>query len=557
MILLLIAFAAPAPAQLVSHPRVPMRDGVTLAADVYLPLPGLGEYPVILVRTPYGKESLSEIGFYLALEGYAAVFQDTRGHGGSQGEPSMFTTEAEDGYDTVEWVAAQGWSNGRIGSFGGSALGINQYLTAGAAPPHLTCMFVGVATPDLHENLVYPGGCYRRHDVETWAEANDETAGLALALLHPLRDLFWDPVDLDGKYGRVAVPTLHVGGWYDLMAEGTLKAFRNMVASSLAPDGQMLVMGPWTHAGQGGMVQGELTYPPNSVPDWLEDLTMDWLEYHLRGRGTDPAAEGRVRLYAMGDVDAASDAWNVWKTYDAFPEPKRLHALHLRAGGTLSTAPGGAGEALAFTSDPLDPSPTLGGANLVLDAGPYDQRPLLERPDCLAFVSAVRSEPLEVLGTVAARLYFSADAPDVDLAVRLVDVYPDGRWMLVADGIQKARFRAGDDREVFLEPGATAELEVTVGSIHYVFAPGHRIACIVSGSNYPRFDTNPQTGEPVNQATGWRRAGISLQLSAEHPSRLVLPLHGEGGHGRPAAPPSHRAAARAVGALLRAALGRP
>ena len=531
--LLLLVFAAALPAQIVSHPMVPMRDGVKLAADVYLPLPGWSRYPVVLVRTPYGKGSMSTIGFTLALDGYAAVFQDTRGHGGSQGEPSMFTTEAEDGYDTVEWVAAQGWSNGKIGSFGASALGINQYLTAGEAPPHLTCMFVGVATPDLHEHLVYPGGCYRKFDVESWAEGNDETAGLALALLHPVRDLYWDPLDLDGKYERVTVPTIHVGGWYDLMAEGTVKAFKAMARRSQARAGQMLVMGPWTHGGQGNAAQGELLYPLDSTPDWLEDLTVEWLDYHLKGRGSDPAASGPVRLYAMGDVIVPSEDWNAWRFYDAFPEPAGQAAWFLRADGTLSEERGGAGQSLAFTSDPSNPVPTIGGANLVLDAGPFDQAALPDREDVLAFASPVLTEAVEVLGAVTARLYLSADVTDLDAAARLVDVYPDGRWMLVADGIQKARFREGAEREVFVEPGKVFSLDVKIGTTHYVFAPGHRIACIVSGSNYPRFDMNPQTGEPVNTATGSRPARIALQLSDRHPSRLLLPLPQAAAHGRP------------------------
>ena len=554
-ILFLLVLAASLSAQLVSHPMVPMRDGVKLATDIYLPLPGMSRYPVVLVRTPYGKGAMAEAGFYLSLEGYAAVVQDTRGHGHSEGEPVMFRTEAQDGFDTVEWVAAQSWSNGKVGSFGASALGINQYLMAGEAPPHLTCMFTGVATPDLHEHLVYPGGCYRRNDMEAWADGNDETAGLAQALLHPLRDAFWDPLSLDGKYGRVAVPVLHLGGWYDLMAEGTIGAFKTMARRAPAGADQMLVMGPWTHGGQGSVTQGELTYPADSVPDWVGELSMQWLDHHLKGTGPDPAAEGRVRLYAMGDVLLPSNGWNAWRTYDAYPEPVRTLEWYLRADGSLSMERGAPGEALAFVSDPAAPVPTVGGANLIGDAGPYDQRPLLGRGDLLAFASPFLTEPLEVLGTVTARLHLSTDAPDVDLAVRLVDLYPDGRWMLVADGIRKARFREGSDREVFAAPGEAFALEVKVGTTDYVFAPGHRIGCIVSGSNTPRFDVNPQTGEPVNQATGRRAARITLGLSGRLPSRLLLPLPDPGGHGRPV--PAPRSATRALDALVRLLLDRP
>jgi hypothetical protein len=526
-------------AQIVLHEKASMRDGVQLAADIYLPWPGTSRYPVILMRTPYEKEGLAQLGYALTVEGYAAVIQDTRGHGGSGGEASMFMTEAADGYDTVEWAAARPWSNGAIGSFGASALGISQYLMAGAAPPHLKCMFVIVATPDLHEHAVYPGGCFRKHDIETWARDNGEDAGLALALLHPVRDSLWDIVDLDGTYGNITVPTVHAGGWYDLFAEGTIKAFHTFSKLSGAPGGQMLIMGPWTHGGMGQTTQGQLNYPPDSAGLWLQDLVLQWFGYHLKGEGTDPAASGRVNLYTMGDVLTTSEHWNLWRTFKDFPEGRDRRSYYFHPDGTLSTAKGGGETPLQVLSDPDDPVPTIGGANLVLQAGPYDQSSLLERSDVLAFWSSPMEEPLEVTGHVSALIHFSTDVPDLDVAVRLADIYPDGRWMLVTDGIRKARFREGESREVFLEPGRVIALEVGLGATSYVFAPGHRIGCMVSGSNYPRFDTNPQTGEPVNQGTQHAVPGnVRVYVSSRHASRLILPSSsGSGPHGRPVLSP--------------------
>ena len=187
---------------------------------------------------------------------------------------------------------------------------------------------------------------------------------------------------------------------------------------------------------------------------------------------------------------------------------------------------------------PDDPAPTIGGANLFLEAGPYDQSPLLDRSDVLSFASPQMEEPLEVVGHVTALVHLSADVPDLDVAVRLADIYPDGRWMLVTDGIQKMRSREGEDREVFLEPGRVTALEVALGATSYVFAPGHRVGCFVGGSNYPRFDVNPHTGEPVNHGTRLEPANVRIYFSSRHPSRLILPVsNGNGRHARPLGPP--------------------
>lgn len=536
-ILLICLVAASLHAQVLEHAQVPMRDGVLLATDIYLPFPGLSRYPTIVMRTPYGKEGQADLGYGFAAEGYAAVIQDVRGHGGSEGAASMFATEADDGYDTVEWIAAQGWSDGAVGSFGASYLGVNQYLMAGAAPPHLKCMFVVVASTDLYDNLVYPGGCFRKYDIESWADGNGEEAGLAATLLHPMRDVFWDPLSLRGKYADVTVPTVHVGGWYDLFGSGPVAAYNLFSKLSKAPRDQMLIMGPWTHSGTGQPAQGQLVYPPDSVFTWLTDLLLQWFGYYLKGDGADPAASGRVALYTMGDVDVPSDRWNVWKTYDDLPESGARTPYYFRSDGTINTAPGNSESSLDVVFNPADPVPTIGGANLVLEAGPYDQSPLLGRADAPVFVSPFLLEPLEATGPMSARVYFSSDVPDLDVAVRLTDIYPDGRWMLVEDGIFKARYREGTDREVFMTPETVYALDVDLGTTSYVFASGHRIGCIVAGSNYPRFDVNPQTGEPVNQATHTSTAHVRLYMSARYASRLILPSLDAGPHGRPTGAP--------------------
>ena len=375
-----------------------------------------------------------------------------------------------------------------------------------------------------------------------------------------MRDVFWDPLDLRGKYTSVTVPTVHVGGWYDLFGDGPIAAYNMFSGLSKAPRGQMLIMGPWTHGGMGQAAQGQLVYPPDSIFTGLGDLLLQWFGYYLKGEGADPAAAGRVTLYTMGDVMAPSDRWNYWKTYDDLPKLGARIPFYFRPDGTLEPAPGNSETPLDILFDPANPVPTIGGANLVLDAGPYDQSPLLGRADAPAFVSPFLLEPLEATGPLSARIYFSSDVPDLDVAVRLADIYPDGRWMLVADGIFKARYREGTDHEVFMTPGTVYALDVNLGTTSYVFAPGHRIGCIVAGSNYPRFDVNPQTGEPVNQATHATSAHVRLYMSARYASRLILPSMDAGPHGRPASVPgiagSGAKKSNAFGALLAPMFGK-
>jgi uncharacterized protein len=215
----------------------------------------------------------------------------------------------------------------------------------------------------------------------------------------------------------------------------------------------------------------------------------------------------------------------VWRSADTWPPQVAETAYYLRAKGKLSTAPPAESGSRSYKYDPAQPVPTIGGAELGADIGPRDQRSVESRPDVLLFTSDVLEAPLEVTGRISARLYVSSDSPDTDFTVKLTDVYPDGRSMLVADGIMRARFRESFEKEKPLQPGEVVEIPVDLWSTSLVFNQGHRLRIAVSSSNSPRFDPNPNTGHAFRADQEQRVATNTLHISAEHPSQIVLPVY--------------------------------
>jgi predicted acyl esterase len=526
-----LMWVAPLPAQTLQV-TVPATDGTPLATDVYLPF-GSGPWPVVLIRTPYDKDGMWEVCIGLALLEYACVAQDTRGRYESGGEDTVFRDDADDGRVTVEWVADQPWCDGHVGMFGGSAFGIPQYLLAPGADPVLRSIAPVVATPDLYHHAFLQGGAIREALAVNWLEGQDAGEFYDEVRSHRLKDPWWDAVEVLERAGSVHAAGLHVGGWYDIFGQGALDGYSTFQqrGGSGAVGRQYLVMGPWTHNDLFSRRAGALTYPASAAVDPL-DLLLPWYEATLRD---DPSAIDDwppVRVYLMGAVDEPGAPGNVWIGFDRWPPRASTAELFLTANGRLDVAAPAAGE-LELVSDPTDPVPTLGGANLFPDLevdgrpmgdGPQDQRPIEERDDVLVFSTEPLAEPVAVAGPVRCVLWLVPDTSDLDLAVRLTDVYPDGRSMLVLDGVQRARMGCADDRECLLTPGEPVAITVELWSTAIAFNAGHRIRIAVSGSNSPRFEVNPNDGGDLNLPTAPVTATPSLLVGADHPSRLELPV---------------------------------
>jgi hypothetical protein len=503
---------------------VAMRDGVELATDVYVPEGG-GPWPCILARTPYGKGGNKSLAAEYSARGYAFVSQDCRGKHGSSGRYDPFKTDAEDGHDAVEWAARQPWSNGKIGMIGGSALGITAQLAATQAPPHLLCAYVIVAEASARHQTVYMGGVYRKELNDGWLKAQGADFAIEDSVRQPPGSRYWDWREIPAFHDRIRIPIYQVGGWFDIFSQGSIDNFVGLQSrgAALAAGNQKLVMGPYAH----GRLSGRLSFHDGDPAKALQsEDRFRWFDRWLKGIDNGIDREPPVRYYLMGDADDAAAPGNRWVDAASWPPPSRPLSFFLHPDRSLRREPPGeAGASIAYDYDPKKPVPTLGGANLVfMLKGPADQRAIGDRADYLRFQSAPLDAPLEVAGRVHADLWVESDAPDTDFAAKLIDVYPDGYEALLLDGILRARYREGYDREVWLERGKAVPIRIDLWSTAVVFNRGHRIALHISSSNDPRFDPNPNTARPLRADAETRVARNTIHLSAERPSRLLVPM---------------------------------
>lgn len=527
--LLLLALAAsmpvrsqqPASAQNEAQ-MVGMRDGVKLATDIFLP-EGKGPWPVILVRTPYGKNGALMNGQskQWTSSGYAYVIQDCRGTGKSEGKYMPFMDDHYDGYDTVEWAAKQSWANGKVGMTGASAMGITANQAAITAPPHLVAIYTMVAPASAYQHAVYTGGIFRKEMNESWLKAQKALDILDLTFQHYRQDGYLDIREGRKHWEKVQVPAYNQGGWYDIFVQGNIDNFVGLQhqGGGLAAGNQKLLMGPWAH----GKVE-EVTYPSSSAQPGNREAQR-WFDYWLRGINNGIMDEPPVKYYVMGDVTDPKAPGNEWRTAMTWPVPAKITSYFLGPSNLLSERlTTEARSSSTYQYDPKNPVPTIGGANLFAKKGPMDQRVIGDRKDVLKFMTAQLEAPIEVTGPLTVELWAESDSPDTDWIAKLVDVYPDGTERLVQDSGLRARFREGFDREVFMKKGEVYKFKIDLWSTSLVFNKGHRIAVHISSSSDPRFDPNPNTGKPQRADNEMRVATNTIHHSRTYPSRILLPV---------------------------------
>lgn len=532
---------------------VTMRDGIKLATEIYLPTAYKEgkSYPVLLMRTPYGRKQWGDLlAAFVLPKGFILVSQDTRGRFASEGFSASFLDDGMDGYEAVEWVAAQPWCRkGRVGTVGISAMGITQFMMDKTAPPHLSCQLIMAATPSLYATA-YQGGGFQRALVLSWLGGNQFPVEV-LKLMHANVDYngLWKIADLSYEYEKVDVPIMHMAGWYDMFLGNNLDAFMG-IESRGGPNArgkQKLIIGPWTHQGflglAGGTKQGQLTYPQNASYDVPK--AVGWFNKCMKGEELENAHP--VQYYVMGDVDDPKAPGNEWKYAQTWPVPADYTPFYFHKDLSLSTdKPASSGDSLAFVDDPANPVPTIGGANLVLPRGPHDQRAIESRADVLVFSTPPLAEPIEVTGPITVKVFVSADVIDTDITARLTDVYPDGRSMLLTDGLIRASHRESLEYRTPMEPGKMYELTIDLWATSIVFNKGHRIRVIVAGTNFPRFDVNMHNGRFFDLQPGeleaavkgdldayfykpdlapdYKAANVTLYLDKDRPSYISLPV---------------------------------
>ena len=534
--------------------KVPMRDGVQLAANIWRPK-AEGRYPVILMRSPYGKmdENFGDAKRYTAA-GYVMVVQDCRGRGKSAGAWDPFRYDGEDGFDTQEWVGQQPWCDGQIGTAGGSYLGWSQWASAARASKFLKAM-VPIVPFDSAYDIGHAGGAFQLALLMGWGTA---VGGVALGpekmaesfrhlplntfgdqfeekipflndwVTHATYDDYWKQRSIESRYSEVTVPVLNIGGWFDIFSKTTIDLVDQVRATSrdrMVRRNQCVVIGPWGH-GPGGRKTGEVDFGADAklnVGEWQ----FKWFQYWLKGKDTGVEDWPAYYLFVMGE--------NRWRGENEWPLKRTqftsyfLHsggqANSLKGDGALSVTEPKDEKADEFTYDGKNPVPTAGGNNLVgAPAGPFDQTKVEEREDVLVYSTAPLEQDVEVTGPVKMILHAASSAPDTDFTAKLVDVSPDGKAFNLCDGILRARYRKGMEKAVMLEPGKADQFEIDLWVTSNVFKQGHRIRVEVSSSNFPRFDRNPNSGKPFGTDTELLSAKQTIFHDGAHPSQLVLPV---------------------------------
>ena len=510
---------------------VVMRDGTKLATNIFVP-EGSGPWPTLLMRTPYGKDgrvkgtepgSNRNLAASYGSRGYAHVMQDCRGTGRSEGQNIPFRMDQYDGYDTIEWIAKQPWSNGKIGMAGASALGITTTLAATFAPPHLVCGFVVVTPANIRSDTLYMGGVFRKEMNDGWLKSQGKPEQIAETVSRPIADPYWDWRDIVRQHPKIQIPIYNLGGWYDIFAQGNIDNFVGLQTNGggRAAGNQKLLMAPIAH----GVMMGRIKYPENSRLN-QQEIQLRWLDYWMKGIANGIMDEPAVRYYVMGDPSDPTAPGNEWRESDVWPPPAKTTAYHLHSKGKLSAEFPAAAESFEeYRYDPKNPVPTIGGQNLMIPGkGPMDQRAITAREDYLRFETSILSEPIEITGRVLADLWVETDAPDTDFMAKLVDIYPDGYEALVLDAPIRLRYREGVDKEVSTKAGEVVKVRLDLWSTSLVFNKGHKIGVHITSSNDPRFDPNPNTGKRLRADNETRVAVNRVHHDAAHPSRILLPI---------------------------------
>lgn len=540
---------------------VPMRDGIRLATDLYLPARSgkavEGRYPVLIYRTPYDKKGNRAAAMFFARHGYAVLSQDVRGRFSSQGSFYAFVNEGPDGYDTIEWAAAQKWANGKVGTIGASYLAWDQYAAAMLRPPHLDAMFANVGGANFYQEFGYPGGTpdlawliWILKSAETSPQAGEHPRERELLLryldapgpwlaespkqravvfglfpahrrmyedfyAHPTFDDYWKQQGFwtAGYYRRMKdVPIFFISGWYDYFSEGVLKNF--VALSHIQKTMKKLWVGPWPHA-IGAQSCGDADFGPGAAVH-ADGIAIDWFDHWLKGAKFQRIGPEPVRIFRMGGGEGTRDAKHrlnyggEWINATSWPPPGvNNKTYYIHTGGALSTDGPGDEKPETYVYDPDHPVPTIGGKfgigawtpNCAQDQvcnpkilGCEDSGPLNRRTDVLSYSTAALDKPLDIAGDIRAVLWVSSDAPDTDFTAKLMDVSPSGYALILADGQIRGSYRNGFAKRVPMKPGEVYKVGIDVGPVSARFAAGHRIRVDLSSSNYPKFEPNPNTG---------------------------------------------------------------
>ena len=571
--------------EFISNLEIPMRDGTKTFCDLYIPK-SENSTPVLLQRTPYNKSSpQSRSGssvdpIIAAQNGFATVIQDVRGRFSSHGEFYPLINEIDDGYDSIEWISNQNWSDGKVGMYGGSYVGATQWLAAISGHPALSAIAPSVTASNYHDGWTWQGGAFSLGFNLSWAigaltldnfenikrnsndNLNAQTVenlihskdnlselfeylpmknlpdlkdGLAEYyydwLAHPEYDEFWKNISIEENYHKISIPSLNIGGWYDIFLNGTLSNYIGMKKN--APmSSPKLIMGPWVHASNPTEIAGNFNFGTKASAGYinLQETILDFFNHWLKPTLYQPENLKPVKIFVMGE--------NKWRNEDNWPLERAIQTkFYLHSLGNSNSVAGDGKLSLnfpmhekedTFVYDPGNPVPTIGGGLCCnpsfMAPGAFDHSAIETREDVLIYSTDPLEKPLEVTGPIKLHVFISSSAKDTDFTAKLLDIEPCGYARNLTDGIIRGRFRNTNQGASLLNPGQIYQLEINLGATSNLFLKGHQIRLEISSSNFPRFDRNSNTGGEIGEEKTFVKATQKIFHDKNSPSHIVLPI---------------------------------
>jgi len=558
------------PGRLMLNIPVPMRDGVNLSADIWLPpsSQGNGPWPGLLLRTIYDNQEARYISWAREFtnRGYAVIMQDCRGRGDSDGEWIPYVCELYDGYDTHQWIGEQEWCDGNLGTFGLSYPGFTQTLPATLRSKYLKAVAPIASQQDnyghhrvngvIHHNVAFAFlnmlgrsmqyESLKHFDQDTFFfELPIDTAMEKVSKTHPYYkgimeheqyDDWWSSYSLRDKYSEMAIPSLFITGWFDSLSNENFKLFNGWSKKAKTEDARSktkLIIGPWSHqiAPWGRVPMGEngeyadRTFGKQALSDVIE-MHMHWYDQRLKGIDTGVDEEAPIKLFVMGK--------NAWRDEYEWPlERTEWTKFYLSSTGNAVNDGGSLSREIktrdqtsdSFSYDPSNPVPSLGSQYQTFDfCGPRDRSRIQRRPDVLTFTTDVLTEDLEITGPISATVWASSDAIDTDFTATLTDLEPDGKAIALCEGIVRARFRNGTENPQMMVPSKIYKFEIDMWNTSNSFKKGHRIRIEISSSNFPRYNRNLNSGNPIASDTDITIANQTVYHGIKYPSHINLPV---------------------------------
>lgn len=482
--------------------NIPVRDGNGLAADLYT-MDSTTPKPVILIQTPYNK-AFYRVAVYLPQAGgqlpfdtinYNYVIVDWRGFYASTPAAKPSYDRGLDGYDIIEWIAKQAWCNGKVGTWGGSALGMIQFQTAKHRPPHHVCAVPFIIDYKTTYEKFFPGGCFLEEHYNTTDSLG--FGGTDIALAHPAYDATWKFAEATTDYpDSIAIPLLMITGWYDHFPDGVIRAFKDLRERSFADvrTKHKFIIGPWLHTEVGKSKQGILEYPEaEGIPT---EAAMKFFDHYLRGIENGYESEPVTRYFDLGTHEWKNENLT-WQEATSAVDTLRLN---LANASRITSDTFDLVFTDTYTYDPRDFSPSVGSSTFssYLLHGPQDISQTIEkRNDVLIYTTDPLTEPIVVRGKIKLVLPVKTDRTDTDFGVRLCDVYPDGRSVIITDAMTRLRFRDGFETEKPAVPGNAYDVTVELRNLAMTFPVGHKLRLDITSSNHPRFNLNPNSGSTL------------------------------------------------------------